>query len=215
VTDRTNPERACGVTRDEGPHSEIARPIRRPRAPPGRRGSRQASASERARLPVAAGATRSPVRSGHHRVCRSCRDYTRGRFLPSAGSPDWRDGTHSWPAARCFARWDHLSRRDHLMWSRRDGTLTFDIRGDRKSGPTAPEPTAPEFVFVRCDQAGFAAAGRPSASSESPLIKSRCACARCAGWSHATTNRAYVRAGSARWAIRASSSALRRGRISS
>jgi hypothetical protein len=35
------------------------------------------------------------------------------------------------------SRWVHLSRRDHLKWTRRDGTLTFDIRGARKSGPTA------------------------------------------------------------------------------
>jgi hypothetical protein len=40
--------------------------------------------------------------------------------------------------AECaLGRWVQLSRRVNLKWTRRDGTLTFNIRGARKSGPTA------------------------------------------------------------------------------
>jgi hypothetical protein len=35
------------------------------------------------------------------------------------------------------ARWDKWTRRDNKKWSRRDGTLTFDIRQTPESGPTA------------------------------------------------------------------------------
>jgi len=35
------------------------------------------------------------------------------------------------------ARWDKWTRRDNKKWSRRDGTLTFNIRGAPESGPTA------------------------------------------------------------------------------
>src|SRR5580704_10317030 len=35
------------------------------------------------------------------------------------------------------SRWVQLSRRVNLKWTRRDGSLTFNIRGARKSGPTA------------------------------------------------------------------------------
>ena len=39
------------------------------------------------------------------------------------------------------ARRDKLSRRVRLKWSRRDGTLTFNIRGAPQTGPTDESPT--------------------------------------------------------------------------
>src|SRR5580698_126723 len=53
------------------------------------------------------------------------------RRSPIAFQPSRR--THP---RRC-ARWDKWTRRDNKKWSRRDGTLTFDIRGAPESGPTA------------------------------------------------------------------------------
>ena len=42
-----------------------------------------------------------------------------------------------WAHPRRCARWDKWTRRDNKKWSRRDGTLTFNIRGAPESGPTA------------------------------------------------------------------------------
>ena len=50
------------------------------------------------------------------------------------GLGGWSDRS---PAVLRSSRWVQLSRRVNLKWTRRDGTLTFNIRGARKSGPTA------------------------------------------------------------------------------
>jgi len=48
-----------------------------------------------------------------------------------------------------FGRWVQLSRRVNLKWTRRDGSLTFNIRGARKSGPTARRPGLGKLVVIR------------------------------------------------------------------
>ncbi len=78
------------------------------------------------------------------------------------GLAGWSDRS---PAVLRSSRWVQLSRRVNLKWTRRDGTLTFNIRGARKSGPTARRPGLGKLVVIR---------GVPAARERAWSLRSSC-----------------------------------------